>query len=118
MKKIIAVFFAIVMAAGAIAHIVVPAAYAPLVPEYINLTFANWSAAIAEGVVAVALFLPQWRSKGGLLFMALMIGFLPIHILDFLKENPAIGEPPIPLVRILIQFLLIYAGWWISRPKK
>ena len=118
MKKILAIFFAIVMAAGAIAHIVVPEAYAPLVPEYINLSFANWASAIAEALVAVALIVPKYRSKGGLLFMALMIGFLPIHILDFFKEQPAIGEPPLPLIRIIIQFVLIYAGWWISRPKK
>ena len=115
MKKIFPYLLALPMLAGAVAHVVMPAAYAPMVPDFIPLTLANVLAAIAELVVGVALIIPRYRKMGGLLFLLLMIAFLPLHVWDLFREQPAIGEPPAPAIRVAVQFLLIYAGWWVYR---
>jgi len=118
MKKIIPYVLAAFMLAGAIGHVLVPKAYAPMIPDFIPIGIANILATIAEAVVGIALILPKYRKIGGLLFMLLMIAFLPLHVWDVFREDPAIGAPPAPIIRLFIQFLLIYAGWWIYRSRK
>ncbi|MEM9324772.1 MAG: DoxX family membrane protein [Bacteroidota bacterium] len=115
MKKIFPYILALPMLAGGIAHVVMPEAYQPMIPSFIPPMLANILAAIAELVVGVALILPKYRRMGGLLFMLLMIAFLPLHVWDLFRENPAIGDPPAPAIRVGVQFLLIYAGWWVYR---
>lgn len=46
-----------------------------MIPDFIDEGFANVLAAIAEGVIGVALLTPKFRAYGGLGFMALMTGF-------------------------------------------
>jgi uncharacterized membrane protein len=103
------------MIAGAIGHIVAPDFYAPLVPDFIPLVFANVASTIVEGLIGVLLFIPKYRRMGGLGFCLLMIAFLPLHVWDMVKEDPITGPPPGPQIRLVIQLLLIYAGWWIFR---
>jgi len=47
-----------------------------------------------------------------------MLLFLPLHFLDVFKEHPAIGSKTIALIRLPIQFLLIYCAWYIYKTKK
>ncbi len=115
MKKALPYIFGIMMISGAIGHAVAPEVYAPLVPNFISLTLANVLSVIAEAAVGIALLVPKYRKIGALLFAALMIAFLPLHIWDMLKENPAIGPTPVPQIRVVVQLLLIYAGWWLYK---
>jgi len=50
-----------------------------------------------------------------------MIAFLPIHVWDLFRAEPAIGSMNAAIIRVLIQFVLIYLGWRIwkknSEPK-
>ena len=74
-----------------------------------------------EAAIGIALIIPKYRKWGGLGFFLLMIGFLPIHVWDLFKETPAIGSMNAAIIRVLIQFVLIYLGWRIwkknSEPK-
>ena len=106
------------MILSAVAHIMNPDFYAPMIPDFIPAGFANILTAIVEAAVGVLLCLPKYRHWGGLSFFILMIAFLPIHIWDFLKETPAVGPSPAPEIRLAIQLLLIYAGWWIYKKSK
>lgn len=115
MKNILTYLFAIIMLAGAVGHIVAPAFYAPMVPDFIPLAFANIFSVIAEGTIGVMLLWPKYRKTGALLFVLLMLGFLPIHIWDWSKEQPAIGPSPAPEIRIMVQLLIIYGGWWLYK---
>jgi uncharacterized membrane protein len=103
---------------SAAAHVLNPDFYAAMIPNFIPVTLANILATIVELIVGIALILPRYRKMGGLLFMLLMIAFLPIHIWDLFREEPAIGAAPMPMIRFIIQLLLIYAGWWIFNDKK
>jgi uncharacterized membrane protein len=84
-----------------------------MIPDFIDEGFANVLAAIAEGVIGVALLTLKFRAYGGLGFMALMTGFFPIHVWDLLKDEPFIGSKIGAAVRLVLQLLLIYTGWRI-----
>jgi uncharacterized membrane protein len=45
----------------------------------------------------------------------MMLAFLPLHILDVFKENPAIGSHEAALVRLPLQFVLILWAWFIKK---
>lgn len=78
-------------------------------PEYL----VNVLTAMVELIIAVPLFVAVYRREGGFLFMVLMLLFLPIHVWDFLKEEPMVGSKLGGIIRLVIQFVLIYGGWWI-----
>ena len=118
MHQFLAYLFAVLLIVSAVAHLVNPAFYARLIPDFINARFANILSFITELGAGILLILPQYRPWGGLAFMVLMIAFIPIHIWDWTKERPMVGSKNAAIVRIIIQIVLIYAGWWIySSPK-
>ncbi|HAK78963.1 MAG TPA: hypothetical protein DCM71_19145 [Runella sp.] len=45
----------------------------------------------------------------------MMLVFLPLHVIDIFKENPAIGSHQVALVRLPIQFVLIAWTWFIYK---
>jgi uncharacterized membrane protein len=103
------------MIAGAIGHVLTPEIYSVMIPSFIPEDFANVSAAIIEALIGITLFIPSTRNRAGLGFLILMLAFLPIHIWDAFQDLPAVGSTWIALFRIVIQFLLIYTGWWIYK---
>lgn len=119
MKKYLALgltfLFAALMLMSAVNHIRNPEFYEPMIPSFIPPLFANIVAAIAEALVGIALLIPTYRRWGGLGFFLLMVAFLPIHIWDLMKETPAVGSTNAAIIRLLVQFVLIYAGWWLSK---
>ena len=118
MKKIASIFFDITMSLGGIGHVAFPKIYSALIPSFIPEFTAHLFAIIAEAAIGLGLIIPKFRKYGGLGFMLLMIIFLPIHVWDMLKEEPFIGTKTIALVRISIQGVMIYAGWWIYKKYK
>jgi uncharacterized membrane protein len=118
MKKITSIIIAIVMILAAVGHVASPETYSPLIPSFIPEFIAHLFAIIAELGIGVALIIPKFRKYGGLAFMILMVIFLPIHVWDMLKEDPFIGTKTIALVRITVQVVIIYVGWWIYKKYK
>ena len=117
-KKIIPYLLGGLLLLSAVAHILNPDFYAPMIPDFIPEGFANIFTAIVEAAIGVLLFLPKYRHWGGLGFFLLMIAFLPLHVWDMFKENPLVGPQPAPTIRLLMQFLLIYAGWWVYKKNR
>lgn len=106
------------MMLGAIGHIMNPDFYAGMVPDFIPLGVANVLAIIVEGAIGILLFIPKYRYWGALGFLVLMLAFLPIHVWELFKEEPVVGAPPAPAIRLAFQFLLIFAGWWLYKKYK
>ena len=113
MKKIIPIVLGVAMILGAVGHVVSPEMYSELIPSFISEFIAHLLAIIAEGAIGISLLIPKFRKYGGLAFMALMIVFLPVHVWDMFKDEPFIGTKTIAAVRIAIQLLMIYTGWWV-----
>jgi uncharacterized membrane protein len=119
MHQILAFFFAFILIVSAVAHLVNPAFYAPLIPDFIPAKVANVLSFVTELAAGILLILPNYRHWGGLAFMVLMIAFMPLHLWDFTKDVPMVGSKYAAIVRIVVQVLLIYAGWWIySSPRQ
>ena len=119
-KKILPYILGIFLLLGAFAHIFNPTFYDPFIPDFFPKMLANILAAISEAFIGLALVLPKYRKWGGLGFFLLMIAFLPIHVWDLFRENPAIGSKNAAVIRLIMQFLLIYAGWsvWKSNQEE
>lgn len=115
LKTIISILLALLLFLGTYGHIVNPEFYTAFVPDFIPESLANILAAIAEGGIGIALLIPKYRKWGALGFLLLMIAFLPIHIWDLIREEPAIGSFNAAIIRFFVQLLLIYAGWWIYK---
>ncbi len=114
---IIASILGVLMLLGAYGHFFNSGFYEPLIPDFISKSLANISSGLLELVLGIGLLIPATRSWAGLGFMILMIAFTPLHIWDLVKENPMMGSKMGALIRLLIHFLLIYAGWWIFSNK-
>lgn len=115
MKNILAYILAVFLLVSAVAHQLSPEFYAAMIPDFIPVLLANILATVVEVVVGLALLLPKYRRTGGLLFALLMVAFLPIHGWDLFRDDPAIGPAPLPIIRFVFQFVLIFLGWWIYK---
>ena len=114
-KKIIGIILALLLLLSGFAHFMSPEFYFPLIPDFFPKSIINFLAGGVEILLGIGVFIPSFRRKALLGIFILMIIFLPIHILDALKENPAIGTKTVALVRIVIQFLLIYLPWFARK---
>ena len=101
----------LLMIAAGVFHFVRPEFYAPIIPSFINEQFANIAGGIAEIIIGVLLLIPSMRTAGGLGFMILMIMFLPLHVWDVFRDDPVMKTQTGAIVRLVIQFALIYYGY-------
>ena len=99
------------MLLGAIGHIMNPDFYGPMIPSFISKSFANWAATIVEAAIGIGLIIPSTRKFAAWGFFLLMLAFLPIHIWDVFREEPAVGSRVGAYIRLALQFVLIYGGW-------
>ncbi|MEL6721106.1 MAG: MauE/DoxX family redox-associated membrane protein [Bacteroidota bacterium] len=113
MKHILPLLLAVLMLFSAYNHLANPDFYSAMIPSFIPEAFANVLSTILEAAIGIALIIPKYRQWGGLGFFLLMIAFLPLHIWDLLKESPMVGSKNAAIIRLVIQFVLIYLGWRI-----
>jgi len=104
---------AVIMIFAGIYHFVNPNFYKHFIPRPFPKLLSNILAGIIEIVIGLALIWPSYRKLGGLAFLILMVLFLPLHTWDCFREKPAIGSRKVAYIRLAIQFVLIYFGWWI-----
>ena len=107
-------FGAIMILAG-INHFLKPEMYYPFIPDFLPQSFITLASGVLEIVLGVGAFIPATRSKATLGIFILMILFLPLHIWDVFKEHPAIGSHLVAIIRVPVQFLLIFISWFTSR---
>ena len=103
--------FALLLIAAGVYHFVNPAFYNPFMPEWFPKSLANTAGGVAEIVIGICMLIPATQKWAVFAAMALMIVFLPLHVLDLLKDRPAIGNHTIAVVRLLIQFVFVYLLW-------
>lgn len=94
-------------------HFARPKVYRPILPRFLPEKPANWLAGLAEIAIGAGLLLADTRSAAGLAFMLLMLTFLPLHVWDLFRPRPAMGSRAGAVVRLLLQFGLIWWGWLI-----
>lgn len=110
--------FGILMIFAGVNHFRHSAIYLPFIPAFLPQQFINQATGIIEIVLGIGVFIPQFRQTAAFGIFILMIIFLPLHTWDVFRDKPAIGSHQIALIRLPIQFLLIFIGWFISKKSK
>ncbi len=84
-------------------------------PGWFPKPLANAAGGIAEIVIGLGMLVPATRTPALYAACALMVVFLPLHVWDLTKPRPAIGPHWVAVVRLLMQFGLIYWLWRSAR---
>lgn len=100
---------------GVFGHLFNQSMYDGMIPSFIPEWLAHAAAVLAEGGIAALVLYRPTRRFGALAFAALMVVFLPIHVVDAFRDDPVIGSPAVAWIRVAMQFVLIYAGYWLSK---
>lgn len=110
-------FAAILLLAG-VYHFVNPTFYFPFMPDWLPKPLANTAGGVAEIIIGLLMLIPGTRKFGIIAATALMLLFLPLHVIDLLRERPVIGSKAIAVFRLFLQLLLIvWLVWAGSRAK-
>jgi len=110
--KIVIAFF---MIYAGIQHFIKPEFFMPFVPDFLPLkTTIIYASGVAEILVGVLLLIKKYAKIVSIGILVLLFLFLPIHIWDVFAEVPAIGSQKAALIRLPIQFLLIFIVWKIK----
>jgi uncharacterized membrane protein len=118
LKSIAAFAFGAFLVFGGINHFLNPEFYVPFVPSWISLELANWSSGILEVIFGVGLFFPKSRRWSAWGAFGLMLCFLPLHVWDVFRDDPAIGSATAAYIRLPVQFLFIAWTWWLAQPSE
>jgi len=113
--NILKIVIALFMIYAGIQHFVKPEFFLPFVPEFLPLkTTIIYVSGIAEILVGLLLLIKKYAKIGAFGILVLLFLFLPIHIWDVFAEAPVIGSRKAALIRLPIQFLLIFIVWRIK----
>ncbi len=105
------------MLAGAISHFFKPEFFYALVPDFLPKKFVVYATGVPELFIGLAILWPRTRAIAGLGFSLLCLAFLPLHVWDLFRESPAITPHSAAIIRVFIQFFLIWMGWAIWKQK-
>ncbi|WP_046244360.1 DoxX family protein [Hymenobacter terrenus] len=114
-KKILTVLFGVMMMGAGVVHFTSPAAYVPMVPNFLPQSAVVFASGVVEIVVGLGTLIPRFRAAATLLILVLMLAYLPLHVLDVFREHPAIGSHKLALIRLPFQFVLIAWAWFIHQ---
>lgn len=117
LKLIFTILLGVFMIYGGVNHFLKPEFYNSFIPDFFSKTAVNYLSGIIEILLGIGVLLPKFRTMSAMGIFILMILFLPIHIWDVFREDPAIGNKTIALIRIPLQFLFMLWAWWIHRNK-
>lgn len=113
MKLLLLWIYALLMIATGLNHIIYPKFYKTFIPGRLPLFTVNYTVGVIEFIIGLGLLFPQYRHMCALALLILMLCFLPFHLLDVFKENPAIGSKLLAYVRLPLQFILICWAWYL-----
>lgn len=105
--------FALLLIAAGINHLLHPSAYAALIPSFLPLDATNYFTALVEISLGAGLVFRFTRHIAAFGTILLMVFFLPFHVYDVTREHPAIGSTLLAIIRLPLQFVLIYWAWFV-----
>ncbi len=106
MYVLVYVFAAVLLLAG-LYHFINPQFYHPFMPDWFPKSLANAAGGLAELLIGIGLFIPATRQLSLYAAAALMLVFLPLHVIDLARARPVIGSKVIAIFRLLLQVVLI-----------
>ncbi|MEJ7560823.1 MAG: MauE/DoxX family redox-associated membrane protein [Pedobacter sp.] len=115
-KRTLTILFAAILIIAGINHFINFRIYSPFIPDWMPLLLTNILVGIVEVILGAGLLFEKYRKPAATGVVMLMIMFLPLHFIDVFKSHPAIGSITLAIIRLPVQFVLIYWAWYISKP--
>ena len=112
------IIIAVWMLGGAYGHFFRPDFFYAILPESWPKAFVVYTSGVPELMIGLAILFPRTRALAGLGFAVLCLCFLPLHVWDLFRENPAFAPQSVAITRIFIQFVLIWMGYQLWRQRK
>lgn len=112
---ILRILFGILFCFAGIMHIIKPKIFKNFIPDFLPKLTVNYIFGAIEFILGLGLFFTETIKNAAAGIFILMIIFLPIHIWDATRIKPAIGSKKIALIRIPLQFLLMYCAYRIYK---
>ncbi len=106
------------MLAGAIGHFFKPELFYPIVPDFLPKKAVVILSGIPELLIGLGILWPRTRALAGISFTLLCLAFLPLHLWDLVRDDPAITPHSAAIIRVFVQFFLMWLGWKIWRRYK
>ncbi|MEE3999679.1 MauE/DoxX family redox-associated membrane protein [Tenacibaculum sp. FZY0031] len=110
---VLRIIFGLFFAFAGIMHFIKPKIFNRFIPNFLPKLAINYIAGLLELVIGIGLLINQTSKQAALAMLVLMLIFLPIHIWDVFREKPAIGSKKIAIIRVPLQFLLLYIAYLI-----
>jgi uncharacterized membrane protein len=111
--QITTIVFGIFFMFAGIMHVIKPHVFKHFIPDFLPKKIINCIIGLIEFSFGLGLFFSQTIKNAAIGIFILMLVFLPIHIWDATKERPAIGSKKTAIIRIPLQFLLMYCAYLI-----
>ncbi len=115
MHWIAIIIIAVWMLAGGAAHLVMPAPFFAVVPDWMPQLAVVYLSGLAELAIGIAVLIPRTRALAGLAFALMCTVYLPLHVWDFFRPDPVFPVPYAAGARIMVQLGLIWLGLWLWR---
>ena len=112
---VLKIIFGLFFSYAGIMHFMKPQFFKHFIPSFLPKLAMNYIFGGIEIALGVALFFTQTDKEAAAGIFILMLLFLPIHIWDVFSETPAIGSHNAALIRLPIQFLLIFIAWKVVK---
>ena len=109
------IVFALLFTIAGTNHFIKPQTYLPFIHNSLPKLTIIYLSGIVEVLLGIGLLVPAYKSAAAMGIFLLMIVFLPLHIVDVFKQNPAIGSKTLAYIRLPLQFVLIYLAWLIKK---
>lgn len=107
--------FGALLILGGIAHVMRPQLYHPMIPDALPKPVVNYLIGIVELALGISVFIKRYRSLAAMGVFILMIAFLPVHVVDVFRDDPAIGSKALAYARLPLQFVLIVWAWFLYK---
>jgi uncharacterized membrane protein len=115
---ILTLAFAAILILAGFNHFINPKIYSPFIPDWMPLILTNILTGIVEIGLGIGLLFKKYRKQAAFGVFLLMIAFLPLHFIDVFKDHPAIGSKTVAMIRLPLQFVLIYWAWYIFQQNR
>ncbi len=96
-------------------HFLKPEMYFPFIPDFLFPKIVNYLVGILEVGLGIGVVVRSIRQKATLGIFLLLLMFLPIHLVDVFSEAPIIGNGKLALLRLAVQFVLLFWAWFVYR---
>ncbi|MCU0649258.1 MAG: hypothetical protein MUF00_14770 [Gemmatimonadaceae bacterium] len=106
---------AITMLLGGVSHLVAPEQFMALVPRPLPPHAVLYITGVVQLAIGGSVLWSRTRRAAGFAFAVLCLGYLPLHLWDFVRPDPVFTPPVAASIRVAVQLVFIATGFTLWR---